>query len=108
MATGMNSAFNEVDQLNTIFDRIYAIERAFNLRMGLSRSDDTLPRRLRREPMPDGPSQGHTWQRKALLTDYYRARGWDEKSGVPLRETLEELDLSDVADDLEREGVLSR
>ena len=58
--------------------------------------------------MPDGPSEGHTWQRKALVIDYYRERGWHEKTGVPLRRTLEKLDLDGVADDLEREGILAR
>ena len=58
MATGMKSAFGSVEQLNTIFDRIYVVERAFNLRMGLSETDDTLPRRLRREPDARWPLGG--------------------------------------------------
>ena len=106
LATGMKSAFGSVTQLNSIFDRIYALERAFNLRMGFSQKDDTLPRRVRREPMPDGPSAGHTWHREPLVADYYRERGWHDKTGAPLRLTLEQLDLADVADDLEREGIL--
>jgi len=108
LATGMHAAFGSVERLNAAFDRIYALERAFNLRMGLTCEDDTLPARLRLEPMPDGPSAGRTWQREVLVTDYYRARGWDAETGVPLRPTLEALDLPEVADDLERAGILQR
>ena len=33
-------------------------------------------------------------------TDYYKQRGWNEKTGAPTRKKLEELDLKDVADKL--------
>ena len=34
-----------------------------------------------------------------MLDDYYAARGWD-KNGIPTRAKLEELELKDIADDL--------
>jgi aldehyde:ferredoxin oxidoreductase len=43
-----------------------------------------------------------------MLDDYYRARGWDYKTGNPTRETLERVGLKPVADELERLGRLPR
>lgn len=106
MATGMKTAFSDIDRMNSIFDRIYNIERAFNLRMGLTEKDDTLPNRVLAESIEDGPSAGHVWHRKELIKDYYRVRKWDAATGVPLRSTLEELDLGYVAEDLEKERIL--
>jgi aldehyde:ferredoxin oxidoreductase len=106
LATGMDAAFGAADLMDAAFDRIYNLEHAFNRRMGLTAADDTLPGRVRREALPDGPSAGHLWQRDELVQDYYRARGWDAATGVPLRPTLERLNLEAVADDLEREGLL--
>jgi aldehyde:ferredoxin oxidoreductase len=40
-----------------------------------------------------------------MLEDYYRARGWDERSGIPTRQTLERLNLRDIADDLQQRGI---
>jgi aldehyde:ferredoxin oxidoreductase len=108
LATGMAEAFGDPAKLEAAYDRIYTLEHVFNRRRGFTAEDDTLPPRLRDEPLPDGPSAGHVWHRDALVGDYYRARGWDEKSGVPHRATLERLALASVADDLEREGLLPR
>ena len=106
MATGMNDAFGSPDLLTRVFDRIYTLERAFNLRLGIGAEQDTLPKRLRTTGISDGPSAGHVWHRDELVEDYYRVRKWDLKTGVPLRATLEALDLVKVADDLAREGIL--
>jgi len=73
----------------------------------LTSADDTLPQRACDEQLPDGPSAGHVWHRNELVTDYYRTRQWDLKSGVPLRETLIDLNLAGVADDLIKDGILS-
>ena len=43
---------------------------------------------------------------EALKDRYYRLAGWDEKTGWPTRETLEKLDLKNVADGLEAIGKL--
>lgn len=106
LATGIKEPFDSPDKLNMAFDRIYNIERAFNLRMGLSEKEDTLPKRILEEPIPDGPSSGHTWHRDELLKDYYKERGWDEKTGVPLKSTLEDLNLAYVADDLKKAELM--
>lgn len=107
LATGLKEAFRDEDMLNKAFDRIYNLERAFNMRMGATKEDDTLPGRILKEALKEGPSAGHVWHRDELVRDYYRARKWDLETGVPLRSTLEEYDLEYVAEDLEREGILS-
>lgn len=65
-------------ELLTVGERIYTVERLANLDRGLGRDHDTLPRRLLDEPVPDGPSAGHTVRLEPMLDEYYRFRGWDE------------------------------
>ncbi|SHF24474.1 aldehyde ferredoxin oxidoreductase family protein [Caloramator proteoclasticus] len=73
-------------------DRIYNLERMFNLDAGIDPSEDTLPKRLLTEPIPDGPSKGHVHRLQELLPKYYEVRGWDEK-GIPTKEKLQKLGL---------------
>jgi aldehyde:ferredoxin oxidoreductase len=75
-------------------ERVWNLERLYNLREGFTAQDDTLPPRLLEEPVPDGPSQGWVSKLEPMLTEYYRARGWDNQ-GVPTRKKLEELDLAE-------------
>jgi len=56
--------------------------------------------------MPDGPAKGQVVNLDLMLDEYYEARGWDKNTGFPTREKLEELDLKEVADDLEKMGRL--
>lgn len=83
-------------------ERIVNIERAFNIREGLTREDDTLPERFLKDPYPDGPAKGQVVHLKKMLQDYYRFRDWDEETGFPRRRKLMELGLKEVADDLAR------
>ena len=53
--------------------------------------DDTLPKILMSEPMPDGPSSGHVSQLDRMLPEYYKLRGWED--GKPGSEKLRELGL---------------
>ena len=80
-------------------ERGWNIKRAINHRMGLSRSNDTLPKALL-EPFPDGGSAGFVPAIADMLDAYYQARGWDPESGRPSLEKLLSLGLSDVAHDL--------
>jgi aldehyde:ferredoxin oxidoreductase len=82
-------------------ERVVNLSRAFNMRDGFSRSDDTLPGRLLEEPMPEGPAKGHTVEQlDTLLDNYYQERGWDKQSGKPTVEKLKELGLESVANDI--------
>ena len=75
-----------------IGERIWNLERLFNLKAGFTRKDDTLPPRLLKEPIKTGPSKGEIEELDKMLDDYYRVRGWD-KDGVPTKEKLRELGL---------------
>jgi aldehyde:ferredoxin oxidoreductase len=73
-------------------ERIYSIERMFNLEAGVDPAQDTLPRRLLEDPIPDGPSKGSVHRLSELLPEYYELRGWSEK-GIPGEERLCKLGL---------------
>lgn len=73
-------------------ERIYNLERVFNQKAGIDSSQDTLPKRLLDEPIPDGPSKGWVTKLGEMLPEYYSLRGWDSK-GVPTPEKLQELGL---------------
>jgi aldehyde:ferredoxin oxidoreductase len=95
-ATGIEE-FGDVNNLIKAGERIYNLERLFNMREGLQRKDDYLPERFIKEPMPDGASKGQVFEMDMLLDDYYKARGWDIQTGVPMKEKLEELGLQSEA-----------
>ncbi|MDF2674770.1 MAG: Aldehyde ferredoxin oxidoreductase, partial [Clostridiales bacterium] len=73
-------------------ERIYNIERQFNLEAGVDPSQDTLPKRLLEDPIPEGPSKGSVHRLAELLPEYYVLRGWNE-GGIPTDERLAKLGL---------------
>ena len=81
--------FSEAEVLEA-GDRIWNLERAYNLKAGVDPSQDTLPKRLIKDPIPDGPSKGMVTRLSEMLPHYYQIRGWDEK-GIPTSETLHKL-----------------
>lgn len=87
-----------------IGERIINVEKAFNVREGFTRKDDTLPKRFLKEPLSDGPSKGHVVNLEPMLDDYYRLRGWDVKTSLPTGAKLQELGLEEVAGELEKLG----
>jgi aldehyde:ferredoxin oxidoreductase len=92
------------DDVLHIGERIVNLERAFNIREGLTRRDDCLPERMTKEPLPDGPGAGQVIKLEPMLDEYYEFRGWDKSTSFPNREKLVELDLVDVSDELARMG----
>jgi aldehyde:ferredoxin oxidoreductase len=82
-------------ELQTIGERIYTLERMMLVKDGISRKDDTLPRRYFEEPIPEGPAKGEVISREefdGMLDEYYRLHSWDE-NGVPKKATLKRLEL---------------
>ncbi len=71
-------------------DRIWNMEKLFNIDSGLGKADDTLPKRLLEEEIVDGPSKGSMSQLDEMLPKYYDVRGWDAE-GVPTEAKLAEL-----------------
>ncbi|MCX8205251.1 MAG: aldehyde ferredoxin oxidoreductase family protein [Candidatus Nezhaarchaeota archaeon] len=104
-ATGLSFTY---DSLMKAGQRIVNLERAINVRLGVRREHDTLPKRFLTQPVPTGPFKGAVFGKKELdemLNEYYDLRGWERETGLPYRETLVELGLPDVADDLEKRGL---
>jgi aldehyde:ferredoxin oxidoreductase len=81
------------EDLLTIGERIWNLERLWNLRAGMTREDDTLPARLRTKPIPEGAAKGHVSRLEKMLPEYYALRGWDA-AGVPSDEKLASLGLT--------------
>ena len=118
----------EIDEagLNKIGERIYNLQRAILLRQGRGgREGDRLMDYLHEEPLqnvffnPDclvpGKSgeiisrQGAIIQKtdfEKLKSEYYKLRGWEEKSGLPTETRLRDLELGDVAADLKTRDLL--
>ncbi|HHY36721.1 MAG TPA: aldehyde ferredoxin oxidoreductase family protein [Firmicutes bacterium] len=80
------------EEILKIGERIWNLERLFNLRAGFTKADDTLPPRLLKEPLPSGPAKGKVNQLEVMLKEYYQVRGWNEE-GVPTEEKMAELSL---------------
>jgi aldehyde:ferredoxin oxidoreductase len=98
-----------VDDLIDAASRIAAQERAFAVREGLTREHDTIPKKLINYQMPGSWPEDKVdlEDLERMKNDYYKAMAWDMKSGVPTRETLEALGLSDVAADLTKLGMIA-
>ena len=98
-----------VDELMTVGERVFNVEKAFNLRQGFGRESDLPSYKLQNEPVVGGPYDGerlHLDKFNDLLDSYYVKRGWDQRTGRPKRSKLEQLGLGDVADELARRGQI--
>jgi aldehyde:ferredoxin oxidoreductase len=71
-------------------ERIWNLERAFNLAAGFTAKDDTLPKRMLTEACQTGPQKGKVAQIGVMLPEYYQLRGWTAE-GVPTPETAARL-----------------
>ena len=71
-------------------ERIWNLQKLFNLDRGMGMEADTLPPRLLEEPLQEGAPKGMVWKRDELLKEYYHVRGWDE-NGVPTTDKLKDL-----------------
>jgi aldehyde:ferredoxin oxidoreductase len=73
-------------------ERVWNLERQFNLAAGLTKDDDTLPKRLLNVPAPSGSAKGKVNELDKMLPEYYEARGWTE-DGTLTKELIERLSL---------------
>jgi Aldehyde:ferredoxin oxidoreductase len=80
------------EEILRIGERVWNLEKIFNLEAGFTKEDDKLPKRLTSEPLPEGPAKGKVSRVPEMLIEYYKIRGWDE-NGVPTKEKLEELSI---------------
>jgi aldehyde:ferredoxin oxidoreductase len=81
-----------LEKCNLVGERIWNMEKLFNLKAGLTKKDDDLPPRLKTEPAKTGPAKGLVSGIDKMLPEYYQVRGWDTE-GVPKAETLTRLGL---------------
>ena len=81
-----------LERLELVGERIWNMEKQFNLAAGLTKADDNLPPRLTTEPAKIGPAKGLVNGLDKMLPEYYELRGWDGE-GVPNGATLERLGL---------------
>ncbi|MFP3985348.1 MAG: aldehyde ferredoxin oxidoreductase family protein [Candidatus Bathyarchaeia archaeon] len=91
-----------IADLFTIGERVYNLQRAFNVREGLDRKADSLPPRVHMDPIPQGASKGSLIKKsefERMLDDYYQARGWSW-TGVPTKVKLVSLDLPEIAEEI--------
>ncbi|MFL0268331.1 aldehyde ferredoxin oxidoreductase family protein [Candidatus Clostridium radicumherbarum] len=88
-AVGVNYTDEEVLRIG---ERIWNLEKVFNLKAGFTKADDTLPPRLLTEPLKDGPGKGLVVRLDEMLSEYYKVRGWKEDS-EPTEEKLKELSI---------------
>jgi aldehyde:ferredoxin oxidoreductase len=81
-----------VDDVQIVGERIWNLEKMFNVRAGLGKKDDTLPKRILEEPADIGSAKGLVCKLGDMLPEYYQLRGWDQE-GNPTSETLQRLGL---------------
>lgn len=104
-ASGINFTGDDVVRVG---ERVNNLARVFNISAGFTRADDTFPKRIIEETIPEGGSKGHRIAREDLelmLNEYYEARNWTQ-DGVPTREKLAELDLPEALALLTDRGLL--
>ncbi len=90
------------DDIADTADRIHAVERAFNIRQGITIEHDSLPQKPEVKHSPEGEKE-----RKAhfkMLQAYYQKHGYDPETGIPLPETLQRLGIADIGKRLREDG----
>ena len=98
------------EDLVTGAERNRNVERAFQVREGLTRKDDTLPKREFNKDI-GGRLKGVYLDRdrfEKAKDEYYALRGWDIETGAPTGETLTPLGLDDIAEDLKRRKLIAQ
>jgi aldehyde:ferredoxin oxidoreductase len=77
--------------------RIQTLRQYFNIREGIKPEEIHLPSRMQGiPPHQEGPVAGITIDIESLRQEYFRSMGWDSKTGVPLENTLKDLNIRDV------------
>ena len=94
-----------VERLKQIGERIYNLQRCYNVLHGISRADDRLPRRFLEEPSPSGNAKGEVVELDLMLDEYYALRGWDVEMGKPTPDKLRELGLEEALEQMESKGI---
>jgi benzoyl-CoA reductase subunit BamB len=83
--------------LTQAYKRNRSLIRAINVRRGLRRADEKPPEDHWKKRFPE--------LEEKLLDAYYKFKGWN-KNGIPTKETLHELSMDYIGEDLEQRGII--
>jgi aldehyde:ferredoxin oxidoreductase len=95
MVSAATGGEETVVSLSQAGERIFTLKRLINLKLGLTRADEVMPK-LWTVPLTDGNTNGFVPDAELMLTQYYQERDWDIVTGRPSGAKLEELGLSDL------------
>ena len=88
--------FGSEEYLWHVGEKVYNLERCYNVREGFSRKDDCLPKRMYTEPLKGGMRDGEIIRKPdTIIDEFYEEMGWD-KNGIPTTETLAKFGLKEV------------
>jgi aldehyde:ferredoxin oxidoreductase len=82
----------DLDEFLKIGERSFNLKRMIDVKLGVSRKDDTLPERILSLRLTKGGTEGHIPDQETMLKEYHQIRGWSE-DGIPTSQKLEELSL---------------
>jgi aldehyde:ferredoxin oxidoreductase len=91
-ATGREESVASLSQAG---ERIFNLKRLINLRLGMSRADETLPK-LWTQPLKEGSTDGFVPDVDLMLQEYYAERAWDINTGRPSAQKLVALGLDQL------------
>ena len=80
-------------ELMQIGQRLHNLKRLYNVKLGITKKDDTVPPRLLNLARTDGLAEGILPDIDYMLSEYYRIRDWDDQ-GIPKEDKIKELDLN--------------
>ncbi len=81
----------DLAELLKIGERIYNLKRLFNLKCGITASDDNIPRRILAEKRGSGGAADNLPPLQVMLADYYQARNWTD--GIPDQAILKAVNI---------------
>ncbi|MBI9044006.1 MAG: aldehyde ferredoxin oxidoreductase family protein [Anaerolineaceae bacterium] len=91
-ATGWNFSHDDYIRIGM---RIHTLKQMFSVRQGVEPKDNIMHKRMSLA-LKDGPTKGRTLQTEELVRYFWKSFGWDEKTGIPTSETIEEYGLNEL------------
>ncbi|MCK5186588.1 MAG: hypothetical protein KAR43_05585, partial [Deltaproteobacteria bacterium] len=89
-------------------ERVYQLQKAFNVKLGITRKDDYFVKReMDGEEGNDLPFQKIDLDHPGMLDEYYQYRGYSNK-GLPTLTRLREVELNQVADELQTADLIGK
>ncbi len=85
----------DMPELLQVGERGWNIKRMVNMRLGMKKSDDCLPKSILK-PLEEGGAAGYCIPIDDMLEAYYRWRGWDVETGLPDQEKLSQLEIENL------------